>query len=57
MMDLFDQVIAQTLGVPVQEYIDKIESLDQDQIDSIVLRLLSEDDTQVKEGIRMFNDI
>lgn len=55
--DVLDQVMASTIGVPVEEYIEKIESIDEEQASSIMFRLLSDDDATINEGIRMFNDI
>lgn len=57
LFDIVDLGISQTIGVSVQEYIEKIESIDEDQRDSIIFRLLSDDDKTINEGIKMFNDI
>lgn len=57
MFDVLDRMIAASLNVPVEEYIRKIESLDQDQVDSIISRLISDDDKLIEEGKTMFNDI
>lgn len=57
MFDVFDRMLAGSLGVSVEEYIRKIESLDQDQMELVIFKLLSDNDKDIAEGKRMFNDI
>lgn len=57
MFDVFDRMLAGSLGVSVEEYIRKIESLDQDQMEIVIFKLLSDNDKDIAEGKRMFNDI
>lgn len=57
MFDVFDRMLAGSLGVSVEEYIRKIESLDRDQMELVIFKLLSDNDKDIAEGKRMFNDI
>lgn len=57
MFDVLDRMLAGSLGVSVEEYVRKIESLDEDQMLIVLEKLISTDDKEVEEGKRMFNDI
>lgn len=54
--DQSDLVLANTVGISVEQYLSAIKLMDQDQIDSIMTRLLSDHDSEIQEGIRMFKD-
>lgn len=57
MFDMFDRMIAGSLGVSVEEYIKRIESIDEDQREEIIGRLISDNDNDIIEGKKMFEDI
>ena len=57
MFDAFDRMIAGSLGVSVDDYIKKIESIDEDQREEIIGRLISDNDNDIIEGKKMFEDI
>jgi len=54
--DQSDLVLANTVGISVDQYLAAIKLMDQDQIDSIMTRLLSDHDSEIQEGVRMFRD-
>lgn len=54
--DQSDLVLANTVGISVEQYLSAIKLMDQDQIDSIMTRLLSDHDSEIQEGVRMFKD-
>lgn len=56
-IDLFDKLMADTIGTTVENWLSKTDDLDEDQLNSITTRLASINDEDVEEGIRMFNDI
>lgn len=56
-MTVYDKLMADTVGVSVQEWLERTSELDSDQLDSITSRLVSDEDSVINEGIRMFNDI
>lgn len=54
--DQSDLVLANTIGISVDQYLSAIKLMDQDQIDSIMTRLLSDHDSEIQEGVIMFRD-
>jgi len=54
--DQSDLVLANTIGISVEQYLSAIKLMDQDQLNSIMTRLLSDHDSEIQEGIRMFKD-
>lgn len=55
--DQFDKMVANSLGVKVEEYLKRMSTLDVEQQDAITSRLISDDDKLIEEGKEMFNDI
>ena len=53
--DLFDNSIAFELGVSVETYIEKIESVDIELAGEIINGLLGDDPEKFQEAIRLFN--
>lgn len=54
--DPFDKMIANSLGVEVEEYLKRMSALDSEQQDAITSRLISDNDELIEEGKQMFND-
>lgn len=54
--DQSDLVLANTIGISVEQYLSAIKLMDQDQLNSIMTRLLSDHDSEIQEGVRMFKD-
>lgn len=55
--DQSDIMMANMIGVPVDKYLETLSELDEDQVNSIMTRLLSDHDREIKEGIEMFLDV
>lgn len=56
-VDQFDRMMSKFLGIPTDKYIAMMNTLDEEQKDVIISRLLSDDDKEIEEGKEMFNDI
>lgn len=54
--DQSDLVLANTIGISIDQYLSAIKLMDQDQLSSIMTRLLSDHDSEIQEGVRMFKD-
>lgn len=54
--DQSDRVLANMIGVTPMNFVQTISEMDEDQADSIMTRLLSDHDSEIQEGIRMFKD-
>ncbi len=52
----YDRLCAEKLGIPVEEYIKKIESLEFDLMVLIIYGLLSDDPGDISEAKIMFED-
>ena len=55
--DPVDRIHANMCNVHVSDFVERMESLDEDQRNEIISRLLSEHDSVIKSGIKMFKDI
>lgn len=55
--DSFDRVMASTVGTTVQDWINVTENLDPQQYSYLTAKLMSDDDKDIEEGIRSFNDL
>lgn len=54
-VDLFDNSIAFELGVSVETYIEKIESVDTELAEEIINGLLGDDPEKFQQAIQLFN--
>lgn len=55
--DSFDRVMASTVGTTVQNWVNVTENLDSQQYSYLAAKLMSDDDKDIEEGIRSFNDL
>lgn len=57
--NLFDEVIADALGVSTQDYINKIDSenVSEDQATQIIFGILDGDEQEVKDAIKLYHSI
>lgn len=52
---LYDKVMADTIGIPVKDYLEITEKMSPEQLEYITSKLISLDDNEVKAGIVEFN--
>lgn len=55
--DQSDIVLANMVGVTPMNFVQIMSKIDEDQANSIMTRLLSDHDKEIKEGIQMFKDL
>ena len=54
MFDMMDEVLANELGISVNEYIDKIEKTTLKRSEIIIMALFSEDEILIEKAKRIF---